>query len=91
MGLIMMAIAFILALINIYLVVNALYFILDAAGYIKKRHRRLVEGSTLFFFVLLIMQAAGQLTFRDVLSLIALAFMAYFYFGYFSDRKSTDT
>ena len=85
-----MIIAYFLSLLSIYITVALIYKLLDKAGYIKREHRWLTEGATTFLFILLIMQSAGQLTMRDILALIPLAWLAYFYFGYTSNTNKSD-
>lgn len=86
----LVAVSFLLVLLSLYVVFCFSYNILFSLGYIQGRHRWLREAITLFIFLLLIMQSVGQLSGRDVLSLIAIAAVAYFYYSYTGTQKQSN-
>lgn len=84
---VVMAASYMLVLLTLYVASCFSYKILLSLGYIQGRRTWLREGVTLFIFLLLMMQSVGQLSGRDVLSLIAIASVAYFYYSYIGANK----
>lgn len=81
---------FILVLANIYIICQLSYKAMTSLGILSYHRKWMLEAITLFLFVLVIMQALGQLSFSDIAALIPITLLGYWYFTYVSNQKITD-
>jgi len=84
------SIGFILIFANIYIFCQAGYALMKLFGLTKTRRKWLLEVMSLFIFALVIMQSLGQLNAEDIVALIPLTLIGYWYFSYFSSQKITN-
>ncbi len=77
----LMPLAFLLALGTVYMSVRAIFTILKLLGYVSGRRYRMSLIVAAFMFILVLMQAVGQLSTRDVLVLLPATALAYFYYS----------
>lgn len=76
-------IAFLLGVVNLYWFNRGVVVLLGLYSLAaRKQKRRLVRGLTLWGGVLLAMQSSGQLTARDLIVLLPLVVISYFYMIY---------
>jgi len=71
--------ALILVLCSVYAVCLISFRLLKSLGIVQSHRRWMLEAITGFIFVLLIMQALGQLSIKDILALIPLTLISYWY------------
>ena len=90
-GLALLVAAFLLILMSIYISSRFVFFVLDRLGYLRKGHKWLTEGAALLIFIMIMMQSAGQLSVRDIVALLPLTWLAYFYFSRSSSGNKTDS
>jgi hypothetical protein len=85
----LMFVGFVLVLANTYIICRSAYKLMNLMGFLRSYRRWRIESITLFVFVLLIMQALGQLTFIDIAALIPITLLGYWYFTYVGSQKIT--
>ncbi len=81
---------FILVLANIYIFCQIGYKLMKLFGLLRIRRKWLLEATSLFIFVLVIMQALGQLSVEDIIALTSLTLIGYWYATYFGSQKITN-
>ena len=83
-----MIFGFLLIGANVYLICRFAGRILAELGLIKSSRRWAVALVSLFINVMIILQSMGQLSLRDIIALIPLVLVTYFYFTRVSSRPS---
>ena len=86
----LIAIGYILLGINLFIFVDYGLRLLTHLNLINIRIRWFKEGLFAVIYLITVMQSIGQLSFKAIISLIPLVLVAYFYFGYTSNRSQTD-
>jgi len=86
----MLIIGFVLLMVTAYQVYKLLLSLLNLYGLGFRQQSRLAAYLTLFTGLLVALQSIGQLAPRDVLVLMLLSVIAYFYSGYNSLREQPD-
>ncbi len=84
-----MPLAFLLVLGTVYMFVRVIFTLLRLLGYIDGKQRNwtsLILAALIFILVL--MQAVGQLSIRDILVLIPAVALAYFYYSIVLSKNS---
>ena len=87
---VMLIIGFVLLMVTAYQVYKLLLSLLNLYGLGFRQQSRLAAYLTLFTGLLVALQSIGQLAPRDVLVLMLLSVIAYFYSGYNSLREQPD-
>lgn len=90
MPIVLMVFAFMLVLGTCYLFCYSVFYLLKRLGYIANGKAWLRISFTLFIFILLIMQSIGQLSIRDVIALILIGVVGYFYYSYIGVKKQSE-
>jgi len=76
-------VGFVLAVASIYWLARGFVALLGLySKALRKQHKRLVRAFTLSGAVLIALQSIGQLTFRDLVVLLPLVLIGYFYVSY---------
>ena len=76
----LMIIGFLLTGGSVYLLFRIGAWIMKAMGLIREYRPLIVLSASLIFSLIIILQALGQLSFRDLAVIIPLAAVSYFYF-----------
>ncbi len=83
----LMLLGFVLCGLSVYLLCKIGARVIKAIGFIKEERHLVIVATSALVTMVLILQALGQLSFRDIVALLALTAVAYFYFTRVSPQK----
>ena len=86
----LMIMGFLLIFTSFYIIFRLGFKLLRVIGFFELHRRWVIEFLAGSFFILIILQALGQLTFKDIAALVPVAIIGYFYYTYISSQKITD-